>query len=94
MEFCPLPRLRAAATLILLAALSACAHAAPPARLPPDPHVAMPDGRLRTAALECAARGFAYVARTGPHSAYCLYTNPDNEPEGVAVALLIERGPI
>jgi predicted small lipoprotein YifL len=87
-------RLRAAATLVLLAALTACAHTAPPIQWPPDPRVAMPDGRLRTAALVCASRGYAYVARTGPRSAYCLFVNLDNEPEAVLVStLILERAP-
>jgi hypothetical protein len=74
--------------------LTACAHTAPPIQWSPDPRVAMPDGRLRsTAALVCASRGYAYVARTGPRSAYCLFVNLDNEPEAVPVSTLIERAP-
>jgi hypothetical protein len=89
-ERLPVVRRLRAAFLLPLLCLSGCA-AAPPVF--PDPHVTMPDGRLRTAALECAARGYVWVARTGPHSAYCLMVNLADEPEAIAVATLIERAP-
>jgi hypothetical protein len=63
-----LHRLRAVA-LSLPVLLAACStHAGPRTGSLPDPHVTMPDGRLYTAALACAARRYAWVARTGSRS--------------------------
>jgi hypothetical protein len=81
-------RLRAAALAIPIC-LAGCDDFAAVVR--PDPHVVMADGRLDTAARACAARGFAYVSRTGPRSAFCLAVNSDNEPEAVPVASLMAQ---
>ena len=52
----------------------------------------MPNGRLYTAALVCAARGYACIARIGPHSAfYLMSTHTNNEPEVVPVVSLPAR---
>ncbi len=74
-------RLRAAA-LVLSLLLTACAHAEPANALP-DPHVTA--STLQAAAVACASRGFSYVAHVDAQRWYCLFTNPDNEPEAVPV---------
>ena len=81
---CTWPRaaLAALASLFLLAC--AQAHHTGGAAVA-DPHVATADDRLETAAAECASRGYTYVARTGPRTAYCLHINPDHEPEAISV---------
>lgn len=53
--------------------------------LRPAPVFPNPDGTLPSGARICAAQGFGYVVQTGPREVHCLQTNPDNEPEAVAV---------
>ncbi|MEP7246891.1 MAG: hypothetical protein ABI885_24855 [Gammaproteobacteria bacterium] len=48
-----------------------------------DPHVRA--GDLRAAAKVCDDRGYSYVAKTGEHTFWCLYSNIDDEPEAIPV---------
>ena len=72
--------------VVLSAALSAsCAR---PGSISSDPRVCAIS--LPAAAL-CRDRGYFYIARTGATQFYCLYTNPDNEPEAIPVAMALGR---